>query len=334
MPTTVNTVTGPVEIGRIGRTLVHEHLLVGFPGWELDALAPRFDRDAAKRRAVEMLKRLRGEHGVQTFLDPCPMDLGRDVRFMADVADESGMQIVCTTGVYFEEQGNTYTFRNLPFDDVVGIFVKEITEGIQGTSIRAGAIKCATGAHQISDYERQMLTAASRAAVQCDVPIITHTQDGTCGPEQLELFTSEGVAPHRCLIGHSDGNRDHEYHRRIVDGGAYIGFDRLGIEALMPDAVRVECIAALVADGFADRVCLSHDSTCGAWLGRPVFGPGLVIDPATMLERATKTWNPTHLFRRILPLLREAGVGEKDVLTMLDENPTRWFDGLKPASAG
>ena len=92
-------------------------------------------------------------------------------------------------------------------------------------------------------------------------------------------------------------------------------------------------IAALVDDGFADRVCLSHDSTCGAWLGRPVFGDGLVIDPTVMLDRATKTWNPTHLFRRIMPMLREAGVGEKDILTMLDENPTRWFDGLKPLSA-
>jgi phosphotriesterase-related protein len=331
--TTVHTVTGPVDASELGRTLVHEHLLVGFPGWHLDALAPKFDRDAAFARAVDMLKRLRGDHGVETFLDPCPMDLGRDVRFMADVADASGMRIICTTGVYFEEQGLTYTFRNLPFEDMVAIFVKEITEGVGDSGIKAGAIKCATGAPHISDYERRMLTAAAQASLATGVPIITHTQDGCCGPEQLEIFTGEGVPAHRCLIGHSDGNADHAYHRRIVDGGAYIGFDRLGIEAMQPDATRVECIAKLVDAGFTDRVCLSHDSTCGGWLGRPVFGPGLVIDPTIMLERATKTWNPTHLFLRIMPMLHEAGVDEKAVSTMLDENPTRWFEGDTPPSA-
>jgi phosphotriesterase-related protein len=323
---TIHTVTGTCAPGDLGRTLVHEHILVGYPGWHMDALAPRFRRDDARARAVEMMHRLQA-HGVETFLDPCPMDLGRDVEFMAEVAQESGMRIICTTGAYFEAEGLTYTFGHLPVDDIAAIYEKEITEGIGETGIRAGLIKIATGAGRVSDYERKLLTAAARAARRCDVPLISHTQEGTCGPEQIEIITAEGVPAHRLLVGHSDGIDDPAYHRRIVDGGAYIGFDRLGIETIMPDDIRMKNIVGLINDGHARHVCLSHDSVCN-WLGRPILGPGVIIDdPDAAINAAMPNWNPTHLFERIFPKLREAGVADGVLESLTDENPARWFAG-------
>lgn len=322
---TIHTVTGTCRPEELGRTLVHEHLLIGFPGWQMDALAPRFRRAEARKRAVEEMQKLQA-HGVRTFLDPCPMDLGRDVEFMAEVAQASGMRIICTTGAYFEEQGQTYTFRNLPLDEIAAIYEKEIVEGIGETGIRAGLIKIATGAHHVSEYERKLLVAAARAAVRCDVPLISHTQEGSCGLDQIEILRAEGVPPHRLLVGHSDGIDDPAYHRDIVERGSYIGFDRLGITVILPDEVRVKNIARLVADGFGHRVCLSHDSNCGAWLGRPVFGPNTVIDPA-ILPTILPHWTPTHLFERVIPMLRDAGVPDEAIRTMTDENPARWFRG-------
>ncbi len=322
---TIHTVTGSCTPEELGRTLVHEHLLVGYPGWQMDALAPPFDRKAAKARAVEMMHRLQS-HGVQTFIDPCPMDLGRDVEFMAEVSAASGMRIICTTGAYFEEQGLTYTFRNLPLDDIAAIYQKEIADGIGQTGIHAGLIKVATGAHRVSEYERKLLTAAARAAVRCDVPIITHTQEGTCGVEQIAILAAEGVPPRRILVGHSDGIDDPAYHREIVGAGAFIGFDRLGISLIVPDEVRVKNIASLVAEGFGDRVCLSHDSNCGAWLGRPILGPGHAIDPG-LIAQMMPDWTPLHLFERVIPMLRDAGVPQAAIHTMIDQNPVRWFRG-------
>ncbi len=325
---TVNTVTGTCAPSELGRTLVHEHLMVGFPGWQMDALAPGFRRNDAKARAVEMLQSLQA-HDVKTFLDPCPMDLGRDVEFMAECAQASGIRIICTTGGYFEEQGITYTFTALPVEDISAIYEKEITEGIGETGIRAGLIKIATGEGKVSDYERKLLTAAARAAKRCDVPLISHTQEGTCGPDQIEIITSEGVPAHRLLVGHSDGADDAAYHRKIVDGGAYIGFDRLGIETIHPDDIRIKHIASLVNDGHGRHVCLSHDSVCN-WLGRPVLGPGVVIDdPVAMIAQAMPNWSPTHLFERVIPKLREAGVSDEAITTMTDENPSRWFSGTE-----
>lgn len=322
---TIQTVTGTCRPEDLGRTLVHEHLLIGYPGWQMDALAPRFRRDEARRRAVEEMQRLRS-HGVQTFLDPCPMDLGRDVEFMAEVAQASGMRIICTTGAYFEEQGLTYTFRNLPLDDIAAIYEKEITEGIGETGIKAGLIKIATGAHHVSDYERKLLVAAARAAKRCNVPLISHTQEGSCGLDQIEILRAEGVSPHRLLVGHSCGIDDPAYHRRIVDAGSYIGFDRLGITVILPDEVRVRNIARLVADGFGDRICLSHDSNCGGWLGRPIFGPNTPLDPA-MIPQILPNWTASHLFERVIPMMRDAGLPDEAIRRMTDENPARWFRG-------
>ena len=325
---TINTVTGTCTPADLGRTLVHEHIMVGYPGWQMDALAARFKRNDAKARTVEMLQSLQA-HGVKSFLDPCPMDLGRDVEFMAECAQASGMQIICTTGGYFEEQGITYTFANLPVDDIAAIYEKEITEGIDETGIHAGLIKIATGHGKVSDYERKLLTAAARAAKRCDVPLISHTQEGTCGPDQIEIVTGEGVPAHRLLVGHSDGIDDPTYHREIVGGGSYIGFDRLGIETILPDDIRMKNIVSLVNEGHGRHVCLSHDSVCN-WLGRPILGPGVVVDdPASMIAQAMPDWTPTHLFERVIPKLRDAGVSDEAITTMTDENPGRWFAGTE-----
>ncbi|MFM7140870.1 MAG: phosphotriesterase [Alphaproteobacteria bacterium] len=322
---TIHTVTGTCRPEELGRTLVHEHLLIGYPGWQMDALAPRFERGEALRRAVDTLQRLRS-FGVKTFLDPCPMDLGRDVEFMAEVAQASGMRIICTTGAYFEEQGLTYTFRNLPLDDIAAIYEKELTEGIGETGIKAGLIKIATGDHHVSDYERKLLVAAARAAKRCDVPLISHTQEGTCALEQIAILEAEGVPPHRLLVGHTDGVDDPAYHRSIVDAGSYIGFDRLGITVIQPDEVRVKNIAKLVGDGFGKHVCLSHDSNCGAWLGRPIFAPGQPLDPA-LIPQMMPQWTPMHLFERVIPMMREAGIPDDAIAAMTDVNPARWFAG-------
>jgi hypothetical protein len=56
MATMVNTVTGPVPVGALGRTLMHEHLFIAFHGAEYDPLAV-FDRPAFIAEAVRRLGR-------------------------------------------------------------------------------------------------------------------------------------------------------------------------------------------------------------------------------------------------------------------------------------
>ena len=312
-------------------TLVHEHLMIGFPGWFMDGLAPRFKRDEALARGVDRLQELIGL-GVRTFLDPCPIDLGRDVEFMAEVAQRSGMRIICATGAYKENEGITYTFAGLPVEEIEAIYVKELTEGIGDTGIRAGVVKVATGPHRVTDYERKLLTAGGRAAARVGCPVLTHTDEAELGLDQIAILTEQGVPAHRILVGHSDGRDDHAYHRSLADQGAYVGFDRFGIEPIISDEKRMQSVHKMIEAGYARSICLSHDATCAAWLGRPVFSGKYVLLPEQVAQLMPNS-EPTHLFKRILPALRERGVSQADIDTILIENPKRYFAGEEPPRA-
>jgi phosphotriesterase-related protein len=324
----VNTVTGRARPEEFGTTLVHEHLLVGYPGWQMDARAPRFRRADALSRGVDRMQELIG-FGVATFLDPCPMDLGRDVEFMAEVAERSGMRIICTTGAYKQNEGLTYTFGALPVEEIEAIYVKELTEGIGESGICAGLVKVATGAPEISDYEKKLLVAGGRAAAAVGCPVLTHTDHASLGLEQIAILTAQGVPAHRILVGHSDGRDDHAYHRSLADKGAYVGFDRFGIEVFISDEKRIESVCKMVGAGYARSICLSHDSTCASWLGRPVFNGRIVMTPEA-LAATLPNWEATHLFKRIVPRLRERGVTEADLQTIFVDNPRRYFAANEP----
>ena len=92
----VQTVLGPIGLDQLGRTLMHEHLFIAFPGAEFDPSA-EFDRAGFIAEAARRLTQLRVEHGVRSFVDPCPIELGRDVVLMQEIAEKSEMQVVCRT---------------------------------------------------------------------------------------------------------------------------------------------------------------------------------------------------------------------------------------------
>ena len=332
MPTMVNTVTGPIPATALGRTLMHEHLFIAFSGVEYDPLAT-FDRPAFIAEAVKRLVELREVHGVRSFVDPCPIELGRDPAMMQEISEKSGVHIVCTTGFYFEEMGLPFYWRARTVDEIAELYIREITHGIgdlanKAGGIKAGAIKVATGAPDITELEKKFLAAACIAQKATGVPIITHTQDGVGAPEQQRLFADGGVGPHRCLIGHCCGNADPAYHRQVVDGGSYIGFDRIGILRLMPDEIRADNLARLVRDGFTKQVMMSQDRHCG-WRGKMQRQ----LSPAEQSNidrlRAEGKWPPpySYMFTDFLPMLHARGVNQSDIAMMLDENPRRFFAG-------
>jgi phosphotriesterase-related protein len=315
---TVQTVTGACTPDDLGSTLMHEHLIVGWPGWEAEGDFDRAQRGEHRRRCVDRMLELR-DLGVRTLLDPCPIDLGRDVDLMVEVAEATQMRIVCATGLYKEDQGAPAYFKfRAQFGDAVkemtDVFVRELTEGIGGSRVRAGVIKVATGAHRITPYEEAVLRAAAAAHRATGAPITTHTDEGTMGPEQLDILCGQGVSPAAIVVGHSCGSSDLAYHFRMLDRGAYLGFDRLGLDLFHPDRERLAALIGLVGSGFERQIVLSHD-TVWCWRGRA----------PTLPPRVLSNWEPAHLFKRVLPRLREAGVAEEKIHTMLVDNPRRYF---------
>jgi phosphotriesterase-related protein len=316
----INTTTGAISEHDLGRTLVHEHVLVGYPGWFMDTRLPPFRRRDALLQAVEAFQRLH-DYGVRTVIDPCPSDLGRDVEFNAEVSQRSGVTLICTTGVYTEAFGIPYTFRHLETEAITEIYIREIEDGIGATGIKAGLIKIATGDGAVSEYERRMLTAAAAAAKATGVPLISHTENCTCGHDQIDIITGGGLPANRLLVGHSDGRDDHPYQASLAARGAYVGFDRFGLEVFNTDASRMRNVKQMIDAGYRDRVMLSQDSvTC--WMGN-VPGVGTPDD----IKRILPNWTMTHLFERVLPELLAMGVTQGDIDAVLVDNPRRFFEG-------
>ena len=323
----IQTVTGPIAPEDLGRTLMHEHLLIGYPGWESDTIHPGPSRDEMRAAVSDRIAEIR-DHGVVSMLDPCPADLGRDVEFMAEMAGRTGFQIICATGLYKQSEGGApyWQFRSAfapAVDAMAELFEKELTEGIGDTGVRAGIIKVATGAPLITPYEKNILLAAAKASVTTGAPITTHTDEGSLGDEQQRILTENGVPPHRILIGHSCGTSDHDYHMQLVRGGSYLGFDRFGIELLHPDAERVSALLRLLEAGAGGHLVVSHDSVW-CWRGQPF--------PPELYAEVIKVWNPSHFFERIVPRLREGGASEAQIERLLVDNPRAFFAGEKPAA--
>lgn len=312
----VRTVRGSVSPAELGRTLMHEHLVFGPPGWATDrTVAEHDDDDRFVERAVERVAAARDGYGVGTIVEATPNDAGRRPAVLRAVAEETGVNVVCSTGLYPEARGAATYFkhRDLLSDGVaelVELFTAEITDGIHGSDVRAGVVKVGTSHDQVTEYEEMVLTAAARTQRETGVPVITHTTAGTMAPEQAEHLVANGAAPGKVVVGHA-GPHDLADLRAVVETEASVGFDQFGMESEAPDDERVEKLLALVREGYGDRVVVSNDYIVN-WLSRSV-------DP---IGERLPNWTLERVFEQVLPLGERAGV---DPDRLLVDNPRDLF---------
>ncbi len=141
----VNTVLGQISADELGQTLLHEHLTFGYLGWDCDALAPPYDREAAAKACVDALKEAKG-YGLKTLVDATASDAGRDIELQKIVSERLGINIICATGMYTERYGKPgyLKFRSQVYDitaEVCETFVKEITKGIGIRGLRPALLR-------------------------------------------------------------------------------------------------------------------------------------------------------------------------------------------------
>jgi phosphotriesterase-related protein len=316
----INTAAGAISVDALGKTLMHEHLTIGFPGWESDTTQQDRPRHEVIEICLERIAELKSA-GFASMLDPCPNDLGRDVALMAEVSTRAGFNIIFATGLYHHHFGGApyWLFRERFDTDVESrlaeLFVTELTDGVAGTGIKAGVIKVATHDPPFTNYEKMIFRAAARASNETGAPITTHTE-AVLGDEQLDLLTSLGVPAHKIIVGHSCGTSNSEYHNTIVARGAYIGFDRFGLEIVQEDAVRVTALMKLVEQGYGSQLIISHDCVW-CWRGHHV--------PQAVLEQSKANGGSLRFTRVIAPMLIEAGMTPRQIDSMLIDNPRRYF---------
>jgi phosphotriesterase-related protein len=317
---TIATATGPVDSASLGRVLMHEHVFVISPEMKDNVPEEWGDEDTRIDDAVRRLQELK-ESGIDAILDPTALGLGRYIPRIAKLAERIDLKIIVATGLYtFNELPHYWTAR-VPgsgpdgSDPMVNLFVRDITEGIAGTGIKAGVIKCATDRPGITPGVERVLRACAEAHRATGAPITTHTDAASRrGLEQQEIFKSEGVDLSKVVIGHSGDTEDLAYLEELIDNGSILGMDRFGIDGLLPTEKRVRVIADLCERGYADRMVLSHDASCYLdWI------PG-ELPPSTW-----PNWHYLHISKDVIPMLREAGVTDQQIDTMLIDTPKRFL---------
>jgi phosphotriesterase-related protein len=314
----VETVRGQVDASQLGRTLMHEHIFILQP----EALRNYghiwgecyWDEERDVADAIAKLQALRVA-GIETIVDPTAPGLGRDIARIQRVNASVDLNIVVATGVYaFLELPNFLRYRDI--DQVAELFVREIREGINDTGVKAGFLKCAVEEYGIVGDIPRIIRAVATASLETGAPIMVHTNAAAqSGMLALEAFVQEGIDPSRLNIAHMGDSNDLGYIRRIADAGAILGCDRFGIEHFNPNADRIRTLVALLAEGYADRIILSHDAAC--------FMDFFTGDPKFSAE------HPTYLLvpETILPALRDAGIAEEQIETMLVDTPRRFLAG-------
>ena len=244
-----------------------------------------------------------------------------------EASERSGVNIICSTGYYYEEEGaSVYWKFHASLGDVAAklyeLFHTEVTEGIRGTGIKAGAIKVGCSKGEITDYEKMIHKAAAEVSRDTGVPIITHTQEGTMAPEQADFLIANGADPSKLQIGHMCDNLDIGYQEETLKRGVFVGWDRMGLQGLAGcpmDADRFGVMIEMIKKGYADKMMISHDTVI-SWLGRPPDIP----EAAWPL---IANWHPSHLFKNIIPTLKEGGVTDEQIQTITVDNPRRLFGG-------
>ena len=309
----VETLRGPVDTAELGFTLMHEHVFVlsqgvpeNFPSvWDEAKEIP-----AAREKLTDL-----ASLGVGTIVDLTVMGIGRNIPRLLETAGDVPLNIIVATGVYTYNELPQF-FHNRDADVMTDLFVGDITVGIQGTSVKAAILKCATDEPGVTPGVEKVLRAVARAHRRTGAPISTHTHPATRrGLEQQAIFEEEGVDLSRVVIGHSDDSEDLDYLQELMKRGSYIGMDRFGIDPILPTEKRVATVARLCELGFAGQMVLSHDASCYFdWY------------PPELMKTAAPNWQFRLISEDVLPALRAAGVSDEQIKQMTVDNPRRIFE--------
>ena len=316
----LNTARGAIGVDDLGVTLMHEHVFIMTT--EIMENYPEKWGDGAKREAdaIARLDELKAR-GVDTIVDLTVVGLGRYIPRIARIAAATDLNIVVATGLY--------TYNDVPMyfhylgpgaplggpEPMVEMFVRDIEHGIADTGVKAAILKCATDEPGVTPGVERVLRAVAQAHRETGVPISTHTHAATKrGLEQQRIFADEGVDLSRVVIGHSGDTTDIAYLEELVAQGSYIGMDRFGVDAYLSTAERVETVATMCERGHADKMVLSHDASC--------YFDAL---PEETLPVALPNWHYLHIHDDVIPALKDRGVTDEQLTTMLVDNPRRIF---------
>lgn len=290
----------------LGKTLIHEHMLVDFVG--ADSIHPgRWNRDSVVARVLPYLMDLK-KHGVRSVLDCTPSYLGKDPILLQQLSEKSGIRILTNTG-YYGEVGGKYLPKHAfseTAEELSERWIAEFENGIEGTGIRPGFIKISVNeADTLSQIDQKLVKAAALTHLKTGLTIASHTGTWKTAIQEVRILQEMGVDPSAFVWVHAQNEPDFKNYQVAAELGVWISLDGIGW-AIEP---YVERLLFAKEKGILDRVLISHDA---GWYDPAKLGGG--------------DFQPfTTIFEKLIPILSEKGFSQSDWNLLLIQNPTIAF---------
>ncbi|WP_371405911.1 hypothetical protein OHA10_10090 [Kribbella sp. NBC_00662] len=263
----IRTVLGDLRPDALGITDSHDHLFfrsAALPGQELDDEAAA----VAEVRAF-------ADAGGQSIVQWTPYGLNRRAGLLPGISTRTGVSIVAATGLHRREH-YPEGFVEKVQDQLADIFVRELTAGIGDTQVRAGLIKVAGGFHILDAHAELVMRAAAEAHHATNAPIAIHHELGSAADAVLDLLVDKlDVHPDAVILGHLNRFPDHRVHLELAERGAWLAFDGPSRANNATDPRMIDCLAALIDAGYADRLLLGGDTTTARARAATGEGPGM-----------------------------------------------------------
>ena len=298
----IQTVTGPLEPGDLGRTLPHEHLLVDFIG--ADQVSPeRYQADEVFERMLPYLKDLKAA-GVETLVECTPDYLGRDPALLKRLSDASGVRLLTNTGWYKDPYLPAFA-HEAGAEEIAARWIAEARGGIGPERIQPGFIKIAANEGDLSEVQRRIVRAAALTSQATGLVIASHTTQGATALQELDVLAEVGVPASRFIWVHADTEPNLELHWQAAQRGAWLEYD--GIREA--NAAQKVPLVLEALRRFPDQLLVSQDA---GWyhIGEPNGG-----------EVAPFAWLATGF----VPMLKQAGATNEQIDRLLVSNPARAF---------
>jgi len=311
----IRTVTGDIAPEKLGATNMHEHLIRDAGTVEVLNDEDFLMDDADK--AVDELVDFR-DHGGGGLLDAQPIGCGRNItKYLYIAGKVPEVSIIATTGFHKSEfYLPTHWVYDYSIDEMIPLLLADIYKGIEindyngplikRSHAKAGVLKCATSYQNVTPTEEKMCHAAARVQKETGLALITHTEHGTMGQAQVDIFKSEGLDLSKVVIGHIDRNPDPFMLLALAKQGVNLEFDTPSRIKYHDESITVNCLRALVDAGFADQIVFAGDSGRRSYLKSYGGGPGYA-----------------YILEFFIPRLRLEEFSEEVIQKILVENPRR-----------
>ena len=148
------------------------------------------------------------------MVDTAPIGIGRDPEALRRISEESGVKIIAATGFHKTKYylDSHWRFR-YSVDEIARLLMEEVEHGmeqnsyegplLQRSEAKAGIIEeVASGYQNMDTATKVAFEAAALAHRGTGAPVLTHTEMGTLGLEQLRTLESTAFKRNTssCLI--------------------------------------------------------------------------------------------------------------------------------------